>query len=369
MKQFIAFVKKEFKHIFRDRITMLILFIMPIVMIMLFSYAISTEVKNINVAVLDYSNDYQTKKIIEEIRNNKYFTIKYYLHSQKEIIELFQKGKVNVVIVFPENFSENMIHTQDASIQLIADGTEANQASMYVNYVQNILIKYLQNINNKGGKVNIGIITQSHMLYNPQSKSAYNYVPGVLGMMLLLINAMMSSIAIVRERERGTMEMLLASPLPPIYIILAKAMPFFTISSISLILIFCFSFFIIDVPIAGSVFVLVILCLLYILTSLAMGLFISNVVNNQLSAMLISGMVLMLPTMLLSGMMFPIESMPEILQDISYIIPARWFISAIRKIMIQGVGITYIMKELLALIIMCVVYILGSLKNFKIRLE
>lgn len=370
MKQFKEFTLKEFKHIFRDKTTMLILFAMPLVMIILFSYAISTEVKNISVGVLDYSKDYQTQKIISEIESNKYFTIKKYIRDKQGIEDAFLKDNINLVIVFSENFAENMAHSKQASVQLLADGTEANSAAMYTGYAQGVLGQYLKNINNKGSNTssfNIDVV--NYKLYNPQSKSKYMFVPGVLGMMFLLLNAMMSSIAIVREKERGTMEMLLASPLRPYTIIISKLVPYFTLSSATFCLVLLFANFVIGVPVNGSILLLILLCLLYIFTALSMGLLISTLMQSQMAAMLVSGMVLMLPTIMLSGMMFPIESMPNILQWLSYIVPARWFISAVRKIMIQGVGFYAMQTEFLALGIMVVFYLTIALKKYKIRLE
>ncbi len=370
MKTFISFVRKEFLHILRDKTTLLIMFAMPIVMIILFSYAISTEVKNISVAVLDFSKDEQTNRIIEKFNQNKYFQIKQYLTTNKEIEVAFKEKKINLVMVFSENFAENMLHTHEASIQLLADGSEANSGAMYIGYAQGVLGSYLKEINSDAGATqSFQIQTNSTMLYNPQSKSEYNFVPGVIGMMLLLLNAMMSSIAIVREKERGTMELLLASPMPPIQIILSKTIPYLTLSSITLLLVLVFAHFVVGVPINGSVGLLLLLCLLYIFTALSMGLLISTVMQTQISAMLVSGMVLMLPTIMLSGMVFPIESMPNILQWLSCIVPARWFISALRKIMIQGVDITAVSTEFLILIGMVVLYLIIALKKFKIRLQ
>lgn len=368
MKQFLSFVQKEFYHIFRDKRTMLILIGMPIVQIILFGFAISTEVKNAQVAVFDLSKDVETQKIKDRIDASSYFNITKEITSTEEINDVFKDGKISLVIVFNENFADNMLHTGEASIQLITDGTEPNQASMMSNYMSSILGSYQQELMEQN-KVPYQIVPEVKMLYNPQSKSAYNFVPGVMGLILMLICAMMTSIAIVREKEMGTMEILLSSPLKPIYIILAKAVPYFTISVFNLITILLLSVFLLHVPIEGSLFWLAVISFVFIFVALSLGLLISTIVDNQMSAMLVSGMGLMLPVLLLSGMVFPIESMPEILQWISVIIPARWYIDAVKKLMIQGVEFHFILKELLIISSMAVVLLTVSLKKFKIRLK
>jgi len=340
---------------------------MPVIQIILFGFAISTEIRNAQIAIFDPSKDVATQRIKEQLQGNSYFTIAEELSDYRQINDVFKKGKINMVVVFSDNFAENLFHTGEAGIQLIADGTEPNQASMLTGYASNILGAYQQELMELY-KIPFHIIPEIRMLYNPQMKGGYNFVPGVMGMILTLICAMMTSIAIVREKEMGTMEVLLTSPLKPIYIILAKAVPYFVLSIINLITILLLSVYLLEVPVAGSLFWLVFISLMFILLALALGLLISTIVNTQLAAMLASGMVLMIPIMLLSGMMFPIESMPKILQWISAIIPARWYIEAIRKLMIQGVEVKFVAKEFLIIGMMTVVLIGVSLKKFKIRL-
>jgi len=368
MKEFISFIKKEFYHIFRDKRTILILLVMPIVQIILFGFAITTEVKNTQVAIFDPSKDAVTQQIKEKFQSSEYFTIVEELTTPDQINNVFKYGKINLVIVFSEDFANNLLHTGEASIQLIADGTEPNQASMLTGYATGILSTYQQELMAQFN-MPFQIVPEIKMLYNPQSKSAYNFVPGVMGMVLILICAMMTSIAIVREKEMGTMEILLASPLKPIYIILAKAVPYFSLSIFNLTTILLLAVYVFGVPIAGNLLWLVLLSLLFIFLALSLGLLISTVVNSQLAAMLASGMVLMMPIMILSGMIFPIESMPKLLQWLSAIVPARWYIEAVKKLMIQGVEVQYVTKEFLVLVGMAVGLMLISLKNFKTRLN
>ena len=370
MKQFLAFVKKEFLYILRDPRTMLILLAMPIIMMMLFGFAITTEVKNTKLAIYDPSHDAVTQKIIERFSNNKYFEIDREMKDLSEVEDLFKSGEINLCLAFSDNFTDDMLHTREASIQILADGSEPNQASMRVNYATQILNDYQRELMQQSGiRPQFQIVPQMKMLFNPQQKSEYNFVPGVIGMMLLLICAMMSSIAIVRERETGTMEVLLASPLPPSYIVIAKAIPYFCISSIDLVTTLCVARFLLHIPIAGSLLTIVALALVYIFMALSLGLLISSIAQSQLAAMLLSSMVLMLPTILLSGMMFPVEAMPWWLKDLSAIIPARWFIDAIRKLMIQGVSLQFVIKEFVILACMAALFLAVAIKKFKIRLE
>ncbi|MDR2914972.1 MAG: ABC transporter permease [Tannerella sp.] len=368
MKQFIAFIRKEFYHIFRDKRTMLILLGMPIAQILLFGFAITTEVKDTQVAVFDPSKDISTQHIKEQFQASEYFSIAEELQSPEQINDIFKYGNVNLVIVFGENFAENLLHHGEATVQLITDGTDPNQASLLTGYASGILGSYQQELMNQY-KIPFQISPEIKMLYNPQGKSAYNFVPGVMGLILTLICAMMTSIAIVREKETGTMEILLCSPLKPLYIILAKAVPYFTLSIANLTTILLLSVFVLEVPIAGSLFWLIFVSLLFIFTALALGLLISTLVNSQIAAMLASGMGLMMPVMLLSEMMFPIESMPQPLQWISAIVPARWYIEAVKKVMIQGVEIQFVLKEIGVLVVMAGILIVISLKKFKTRLS
>ncbi|MGL4852973.1 MAG: ABC transporter permease [Phocaeicola sp.] len=368
MKQFLAFVRKEFYHIFRDRRTMMILFMMPIMQMLLFGFALTTEVKNTHMAVLDLSKDLSTERIIEQLNANNYFTLTRYLHSWEEIESTFQEGNASLVVVFEENFHNNLLHGGEGSIQLLADATDPNQAIAFTNYAVQVIAQYGQELTNQQ-QAPLQIVPTIRMLYNPQMKGAYNFVPGVMGLILMLICAMMTSVSIVREKERGTMEILLSSPIKPIYIILSKVTPYFALAIVDLAVILLLSRFILHVPLAGNLFLLVAIALIFILSALSLGILISNLVTTQVAAMLISGMGLMLPTIILSGLIFPIESMPKVLQIVSAFLPARWFIQAVRKIMIQGVDGIYVLKEFLILSSMVLLLLAISLKQFTIRLK
>lgn len=367
MKQFIAFVRKEFFHIFRDRRTMLILLGMPIVQIILFGFAITTEVKNVRIAVLDPSNDVMTRRIIDRMDASEYFVVTHRASVPKEVERLFRSGDIDMALVFGSRFADNL-YNGDAQVQLISDATDPNMATIQAGYASNTLSKSIQEMLPPGVQSSI-IAPQVKLLYNPQMKSAYNFVPGVMGLILMLICAMMTSISIVREKETGTMEVLLVSPVKPLFIILAKAVPYFVLSFVNLITILLLSVYVLHVPVAGSLFWLIVVSLLFIFVSLSLGLLISTVTRTQVAAMLASGLMLMMPTMLLSGMIFPIESMPTILQGISAILPARWYIQGVRKLMIEGVDVSLALTEIGILAVMAVTLITVSFKKFKDRLE
>ena len=367
MKQLIAFVRKEFYHIFRDRRTMLILLGMPVVQIILFGFAITTEVKNVRLAVLDPSNDVVSRQVIDRLDASEYFVLTHRVQSPQEMEKLFAEGDVDMAVVFGTQFADNL-YSGHAAVQLVVDATDPNMATTQVNYASGIIAAVQQEMLSPG-RIPLTIVPEVKLLYNPQMKSAYNFVPGVMGLILMLICAMMTSISIVREKEMGTMEILLVSPVKPLFIILAKAVPYFVLSFVNLATILLLSVYVLHVPVAGSLWWLIGVSLLFIFVSLALGLLISSITRTQVAAMLISGLVLMMPTMLLSGLIFPVESMPLPLRVISDFLPARWYIQAVRKLMIEGVDISLVLTEVGILFFMAVVLILISFKKFKNRLE
>jgi len=342
---------------------------MPVLMIILFGFAITTEVKNAKIAVFDPSNDAATQKIIGKITASEYFTITHYVHSKTEMDALFKNGDIGMAIVFSEDFYENILHTGNAQIQLIADGSDPNYAYTLTQYASAIIGNYQQELILSGSSLPYQIHTEIRMLYNPTLKGAYNTVPGVLGMVLMLICAMMTSISIAREKELGTMEVLLVSPLKPITIILSKTVPYIVLSFINFITIMVLSVFVLKVPISGSLALIAFISFIFIFVSLALGLLISTLVKTQMVAMLMSGVVLMFPVILLSGMIFPVESMGIFFRILAKLIPANWYILAIRKVMIQGLGFYSVIKEMTILISMAVLLIAVSIKNFKTRIE
>lgn len=367
-KVFIGFVKKEFFHIFRDRRSMIILFGMPLVQILLFGFAITNEINNVSIAVLDKSKDIETQKIIHKIAASPYFEIEKILHAESEIEPIFKSGKVKAVLIFEPNFNKKIQTTSLAKVQVVTDATEPNTANTITAYVNAILQNYSKEINHNANS-KYEIVIESQWLYNPELKSVYTFVPGVMTVILMLVSAMMTSISIAREKELGTMEILLVSPLKPILVILGKVFPYIFLSIINAIIIVGLGFFVFKMPINGSLFLLTLESILFIITALALGILISTISNSQQTAMMISLMGLMLPVIILSGFIFPISSMPLPMQIISNIIPAKWFISIVKAIMLKGVGIQFIWKETLILLFMTMIFMLLSMKKYKIRLE
>lgn len=368
MKRFIGFIKKEFYHIFRDRRSLFILFGMPIAQILLFGFAITNEINNVDIAILDHSKDATTQEIINKISASEYFSINQFINREADIESVFKKGKVKAILNFEQDFSQNLIKNHNATVQVITDATDPNTANTISNYINAILQNYLQQ-QNKHIEIAYKIIPETKLLFNPELKSVYMFVPGVMTVILMLVSAMMTSISITREKELGTMEVLLVSPLKPFQVIIGKVVPYIFLSIINATIIILLSLFVFKMPVQGSLILLGLESVLFIITSLALGILISTVSASQQTAMMISLMGLMLPTILLSGFIFPISSMPFVLQFISNIIPAKWFIIIVKAIMLKGVGLGFIWKENLILIAMTLFFIGLSVKKYKIRLE
>ena len=368
MKQFRHFIIKEFYHLFRDRRTLIILFGMPIAQILIFGFALTNEVKNSRIGILDNSKDEATLAIIQQIEASRYFDITEHIDSYETLESTFQKGKIRMAIVFPEQFQSRLLHENEAPIQLIADATDPNVANTLSTYALAIIQDYQNNLP-ETEEFPYRIQTEMRMLYNPQLKGSYNFVPGVMAMVLMLVGAMMTSISIVREKELGTMEVILVSPIKPLRVIVAKMIPYLLLSMVNVASILLLSVYVLDLPINGSITLLVFECFLFTLTALALGLLISSISNSQQVAMLVSLMGLFLPTVMFSGFMFPVENMPVPLQVISNLVPAKWFYYIVRNVMIKGTGFHTIWMETLILSGMLVVLLTISIKKFKVRLE
>lgn len=368
MKRFAGFIRKEFYHIFRDTRSLFILFGMPIAQVMLFGFAITNEINNVDIAFYDKAKDATTQEIINKISASKYFTNKQMISNDAEIESVFQKGNIKAVMVFDRDFSEKLTKENKTSVQIITDATDPNTANTINNYLSSILQNYQMEIN-KNIKVPFQINPETRLAYNPELKSVFTFVPGVMTVILMLVSAMMTSISITREKELGTMEILLVSPLKPFQVILGKVFPYIFLSVINAVVIVLLSIFIFKMPIEGSLFLLGFESVLFIINALSLGILISTVSSTQQTAMMISLMGLMLPVILLSGFIFPIASMASPLQMISHVIPAKWFILIIKAIMLKGVGLSFIWKETLILVGMTLFFIAVSIKKYKIRLE
>lgn len=368
MNQFFTFVRKEFYHVFRDGKTMLMLFGMPIAQILLFGFALTNEVKNTKIVICDYANDISSQQIINKIEISNNFEIQKTILSHKQIEDAFKEGNIKIVIVFPTNFNNDLLHFNTAQIQIIADASDPNTATTLTNYVSSIIASYQQGLI-KNTTIPYQIIPEIRMMYNPELKGVTNFVPGVMALVLMLVCVLMTSVSIVREKERGTMEVLLISPFNPFLVIISKAVPYFLLSLVNLSVILLLSVLLLEMPLNGSILLLYVESSILILTALSLGLLISNVTDSQQSAMLISLMGMLLPTMIFTGFMFPIENMPLPLQIISNVVPSRWYYIIVKSIMIKGLGFGAIWKETLILSGMTVFLLVVSFKKFKIRLE
>ena len=359
MKQFIAFVIKETKHILRDKRTMLILFGMPVVMMLLFGFAITTDVKNVRTVVVTSEMSPRTQQVIERLAQSEYFFITQTVNTPQEAEQLIRSQKADMALVFSQN----------RGMQMMVDGSDPNMAQQWTTYAQQIIMAPTSHLISADAPTRSLSPLTSHLLYNPQMRSAYNFVPAIMGMLLMLICAMMTSISIVREKEKGTMEVLLVSPVRPLMVIIAKVVPYLVLAFAILITILLMARFVLGVPLAGSLFWILAVSTLYILLALSLGLLISNVAQTQLVALLMSAMVLLMPVVMLSGMLFPVESMPQVLQWLAAVVPPRYYIEAMRKLMIMGVGFGEVAREVAVLAGMTVVLLAIALKKFDVRLR
>ena len=353
MRQFVSFIIKEAKHILRDRRTMLILFGLPVVLMLLFGFAITNDVKDVRTVIVTSQMDHQTRQAVDRLAASEYFIITATVSSPGEAELLLRHQRADLAVVFGKDFA-----SKKSGVQLMVDTSDPNMAQQWTAYAQSIL-----STPNTPSTPNI------KLLYNPRMKSAYNFVPAIMGMLLLLICAMMTSVSIVREKERGTMEVLLVSPVRPLMIIIAKAVPYLLQAFLILIIILVMSATVLEVPLVGSVGWIIVVSLIYILLALSLGLLISSVAQTQFVALLVSAMVLLLPTVMLSGMLFPIESMPQVLQWISAVMPPRYYIQVMRKLMIMGVGIREVLPEVCILCGMTLLLLMVALKKFNKRLD
>lgn len=374
--RFISFVGKEFNHILRDTRTLMVLLVMPVVMIVLFGFALSTELKNVKVGVYTPSSDVFAQKLISRIDASEYFTVVLDASEKEELDAAFLNNNIEVAIIFQENFYYQLSHEGGANVQILLDGTNMNIAQMAQFYLRNIIARsqtdlaeeVIMNNVDPSWVPPIEIKPSTTMLYNPQMKSSFNFVPGVMGMILTLVCSMMTSVSIVREKDRGTMEVLLVSPVKPFLVIIAKTIPYFVISAVNLATTILLAIYLLQVPVSGSMLWVVMISLLYIMVSLSLGILVSTLVSTQEEAILISAMVFLLPTLLLSGMLFPIESMPVALQYFSNVIPARWYIDAMKALMIQGVSVKYCLDIVLILFGFLIAITSFSVYKYKDRL-
>jgi len=368
MKQLIAFIRKEFYHVFRDRRTLLILFGIPIAQIILFGQALSSEVKNIGIAVLDEANNTYSQEITHRLQASPYFKLKEPLLRYDQVEDQFKRGTIKAALIFPPDFGKDLYTSSGTSLQLITDGSDPNTAKTVQNYLSAMVASYQQELN-PAVQLPYQITVENRMLYNEEQNGSMNFVPGVIALVFMIVSTALTSVAVVREKELGTMEILLVSPFKPIMILIAKAVPYLILSLINFTVILLLSVYMLDVPIRGNLLLLYAESTLFIIICLSLGLLISTVTASQQTAMLIAMMGMMLPTAFFTGFMFPIENMPLIFQGISKVFPSSYYYSIVKKVMLKGLDFSYIWKETLILIAMAVIFLSLAMKKFKIRLQ
>lgn len=368
MKRFLGFVKKEFLHIFRDGKTLILLFGLPVVMIVVFGYVVTMDIHDVEVGIWDRSGDVETQRATQKIFSSGYFLPAAYLDNEDQIGELFRSGKAKVVVVFEEDFEKRLRTEKRAAIRLVTDASDANSAQLVQTYLQGVLLNHFQSMD-AGVRLPWSMDLKTRMYYNEELKGVYMFIPGLMALILMLISALMTSVTITREKEFGTMELLLASPLKPREIILGKVTPYLVLSLINAMTIVLLGYLVFRVPVEGSVWLLLAECMLYIGLALSLGVLISTSARTQQIAMVISMLGLLLPTILLSGFIFPIDNMPRILQWLSAVIPGRYFIVIAKNIMLKGTGFAFIWKETLILAGMTLFFILAATRRFQIRLK
>jgi ABC-2 type transport system permease protein len=379
MKRFFAFIRKEFLHIGRDTRTLLILFGMPLAMVTLFGFALTNEIKNARIVLLDQDHGLHSRNIMNRLLSSGYFQLGGtplggtplggILRSPHELDAAFRRGQVKLAVVFPPNFTTDYAHGRQAQVQLLADASEQNTAISLTSYAQSIIQSYAAEQAPAGAVPPLQISVEPRMVFNPELKGVFVFVPGVMAMVLLLVSALMTSVTIAREKETGTMEVLMVSPLSQLQILFGKMVPYLLLSFVNGCVIIALGVWLLGMPLNGSLPLLLAETLLFIFLALAIGLLISSIANTQLVAMFASLVLMLMPTIFLSGFIFPIESMPRPLQIVSHAIPARWFIDIVKAIMIKGVGFGYIWPQTLVLVGIAALMMLIALKNLKTRLD
>ena len=367
MKIFFAFVLKEFRPVGRDRRSLFILLGLPIVMMLIFGFAISSEVKDSKVVIIDHAQDAGSHKLIDQINQSRYFTVVKNIQFETEIESAFKRGEARLAIIIPSGFATDT-ENGGTDIRLIADATDPNTANITINYANAIIRDYQQQFMPPNPNL-MSIAVETRMLYNPQLKSSFNFVPGVMTLIMMLLGTMMTAVSIVKEKEMGTMEILLVSPMKPIWVIISKAVPYMVLCFIDVLLILFMAYTVLDMPLRGSLPLLLAVSLLFIITTLSFGLLISTLVDSQQMAMFISLVGFLMPALVFSGFMFPIENMPMPLQIMSNVVPTKWYYLSLKTIMVKGLGLEYVIKPIIIMAGMTLAFLGLTLRNFKVRLQ
>ena len=366
-----AFVKKELRQVARDRRTLGVLVVIPAFMIVMFGYALNFDVKHTSIAVYDEEKSSESRAFIEEFLHSEYFDFKYVLKDKDKIDGLLGKEQCRIVIVIPRDFSHHLKEGTIAPIQIIVDGANSNAATTAIGYVMAVTQDYSTNIVvqslQREGRTDIAmpIDYRPRVWYNPELRSAKFLVPGLIAFILMVTAVISTSLSVVREKERNTLEQIIVSQTRPFEFILGKTIPFMLISFAATLIILVVSFILFDVAVKGSLFLLLIITLIFLTGCLGLGLLISTVAETQQVAFMLAVILTMLPTFLLSGFVFPIRNMPVVIQAITYLIPARYFLVVLRSIILKGVGISAIYTDVFFLIAFAAIVISISAARMK----
>lgn len=367
MSALAGFMRKEVHHILRDRRTLAILLGLPLAQVLLFGFALRTEVSGVRLAVVDPYPDHATLALRSRFQGSELFTVVAVLQSPDHLPALFQKAAADQALVFPPGFASALHRPEGTLLQLITDATDPNTGSTMQAYAGAVIDAWERDLG--AGRWEVRIVPQVRMRFNPTLESANLFVPGLIALVLTVIAALMSAISLSREKEQGTLEVLLVSPLRPWQIITGKVLPYLVLGLLNVVTVLLAAGLVFGVPFRGNVLLLLAESLLFIVASLALGVLIAAVTSSQRTAMIGALMGLMLPTMLLSEMIFPLESMPGWLRPLSNVVPGRWFVLISRGIMLKGVGLGHLWEETLILGAMTLVFLVAAVRRFDIRLR
>lgn len=359
----IPIIRKEFIHIRRDFRTLLIIFFMPVFMLLMYGYAINMEIQNIDLAVLDHSQSPMSRELVAAFQGSKFFTPRYFAGSESEIESLFQKGEAKAALIIPADLARTINGPLPTTVQVLIDASDSNTAQLMQNYINAVVQLY-----NAGRGLTAPFEVNTSIRYNPTLKSAYFFVPGLVALILMMISALLTSLTIAREKETGTMEQLLTTPVKPREILIGKLIPYVVIAFLDGALIVTIAVFLFDVPFVGSHLLLVLFGFVYIATALSLGILISSVTKTQQVAMMLAQTTTLLPAVMLSGFVFAIRNMPIPLQAISHIVPARYFVAIIRGIMLKGASIQVLSVQAVALVGLAALFMFIAARKFSTRI-
>jgi ABC-2 type transport system permease protein len=360
-------LQKEFRQVLRDPMTLLSILLMPIVLLIIFGYTIKNEIENTHIAVLDYSQSYHSRQLISTVTASGYFFVHQQLHSEKEVESFFRTGTGSMVLVIPENFNTTLVKNKQGTIQLIMDASDLNVSTTLVSYLNQVIAQYQRSfhaVNTDTEPIEIRI----KMQYNPKLESAYMFIPGNIALIMILITSLMTSITLSKEREMGSWRLLAITPTNQFIIVLGKIIPYMILSLVCTAMIIVLGILIFNMPMYGNIALLLLLCFLFMFNACAFGVLTSVFASTQQVAMLTCMLGLFLPTLLLSGFIFPIENMPLVLQILSHIVPAKWFILALRDIMIKSAGLELLWLPITILSSLTILSMAASVKRLSMRI-